>query len=344
MRGAELAPFTSGAHCLPPASVGPNVAHVGRSFSSASSPHSSPSPVIRHALSDRAHARLPRGRGRRSSNRAAAMGYSPGILEIRGHRRRHDLPKRPNSAARRLTDAQGSLAPDLVITDLGASAREPPSAIRACAVNSTDDEARRFIDLAHSLRCVLRIRVFPNEHLKDEPHDVTLARIGDTPAELGWFAKGSGVGVLRSRTATSPSRRPQRDHAARKNAPGNRARLGYAPHGRRRQGSAGDTWAAIGKWVYHTHIKGPAADGKDRRQLRCRHGHGRREGHRPWRSSRAAPRPLQLRWGESLASPDTSTGIRSGVPAMRARQMTARGCCLGRASSRLVIDKALHKC
>ena len=123
---------------------------------------------------------------------AAAMGYSS--LEIRGIEGDMDLPKRPEFAARRLTDVRKDLAArDLVITDLGASARlhERDPHVREQQL----DEARRFIDLAHNLG-VPWIRVFPNEYLKDEPHEVTLARIGDTLAELGWFAKGSGVGVL----------------------------------------------------------------------------------------------------------------------------------------------------
>ena len=79
---------------------------------------------------------------------AAAMGYSS--LEIRGIEGDMDLPKRPEFAARRLTDVRKDLAArDLVITDLGASARlhERDPRLREQQL----DEARRFIDLAHNL-------------------------------------------------------------------------------------------------------------------------------------------------------------------------------------------------
>jgi sugar phosphate isomerase/epimerase len=196
---------------------------------------------------------------------AAAMGYSS--LEIRGIEGDMDLPKRPEFAARRLTDVRKDLAArDLVITDLGASARlhERDPRVREQQL----DEARRFIDLAHNLG-VPWIRVFPNEYLKDEPHEVTLARIGDTLAELGRFAKGSGVGVLvESHGDITGVEGPERDHAARRNG---RPALGSSgirttrsSKARKRRPTHGPRSA---KWVYHTHIKDSVADGKDRRYV-----------------------------------------------------------------------------
>ena len=177
-----------------------------------------------------------------------------------------DLPKRPEFAARRLTDVRKDLAArDLVITDLGASARlhERDPRVREQQL----DEARRFIDLAHNLG-VPWIRVFPNEYLKDEPHDVTLARIGDTLAELGWFAKGSGVGVLvESHGDITESKGLSAIMQRAETVPG--TGLVWDTHHTVVEGkeAPADTWAAIGKWVYHTHIKDSVADGKDRRYV-----------------------------------------------------------------------------
>src|SRR4029079_14389639 len=122
------------------------------------------------------------------------------------------------------------------------------------------DEARRFIDLAHNLG-VPWIRVFPNEYLKDETHEGTLARIGDTLAELGWFAKGSGVGVLvesHGDITDSKGLSAIMTRAERPRGPG----LLWDPHRTVVEGeeAPADTWAAIGKWVYHTHIKDSVAD------------------------------------------------------------------------------------
>jgi sugar phosphate isomerase/epimerase len=195
---------------------------------------------------------------------AAAMGYSS--LEIRGIEGDMDLPKRPEFAARLLTDVRKDLAAkDLVITDLGASARlhERDPRVREQQL----DEARRFIDLAHNLG-VPWIRVFPNEYLKDEPHEVTLARIGDTLAELGWFAKGSGVGVLmESHGDITESKGLSAIMQRAEQAPG--TGLVWDTHHTVVEGkqAPADTWAAIGKWVYHTHIKDSVADGKDRRYV-----------------------------------------------------------------------------
>jgi sugar phosphate isomerase/epimerase len=192
---------------------------------------------------------------------AAALGYAS--LEIRGIEGDMDLPKRPEFAARRLAEVRKDLeAHELIVTDLGASARlhERESRVREEQL----DEARRFIDLAHNLGARY-IRVFPNDYLKDEPHDVTLARIGETLAELGWFAQGSGVGVLmESHGDLTDSKSLAAVMGRAERAPG--TGLVWDTHHTVVEGkeAPADTWAAIGKWVHHTHIKDSVAQGADR--------------------------------------------------------------------------------
>ena len=79
-----------------------------------------------------------------------------------------------------------------MISDLGSSARmhEREPLKRAAQL----DEAYRFIDLAHNLSAPwIRVSgcVFSGRTARD-----TQKRIGETLAELGTFARGSGVGVL----------------------------------------------------------------------------------------------------------------------------------------------------
>ena len=82
--------------------------------------------------------------------------------------------------------------------------------------------------------------------LTDEPHEVTLARIGDTLAELGWFAKGSGVGVLveshgdltdsnrpRAQSCSAASRRQAWASSGTRTTPSSRAREARPTRGRR---------------------------------------------------------------------------------------------------------------
>lgn len=192
---------------------------------------------------------------------ASTLGYAG--IELRGIEGEMDLPKRPEFSALRLADTRKELAAhDLVVTDLGASAHlhERPSKAREQQM----DDARRFIDLAHNLGARY-IRVFPNGYLPDEPHEVTLARIGETLAELGQFAKGSGVGVLmESHGDLTDSASLAAVMRVAEQAP--ETGLVWDTHHTVVMGKEAPdtTWTAIGKWVHHTHIKDSVPDGADR--------------------------------------------------------------------------------
>lgn len=57
------------------------------------------------------------------------------------------------------------------------------------------DEGKRFIDLAHELRCP-HIRVFPNNFPKEQEKSATMDLIANGLLELGNHSNGSGVDVL----------------------------------------------------------------------------------------------------------------------------------------------------
>src|SRR5205823_7570518 len=81
----------------------------------------------------------------------------------------------------------------LRISGLGASAQlhEQDPVKRTAQL----DEARRFIDLAETLR-VPYVRVFGNNYVKGVPRDMMLAHIARGLRELGDYARPKGVTVL----------------------------------------------------------------------------------------------------------------------------------------------------
>ncbi len=183
---------------------------------------------------------------------AASLGYAG--IELRGLEGEMDLTKRPEFGARMLATTLADLkARDLVVTDLGASARLHERDPKVLAAQM--DEARRFIDLAHRLGAPW-VRVFPDRFAPDEPRETTIARVGVNLAELGTFARGSGVGVLVEShgefTASSSL-------VAMMKAAGSVPGIGllWDTHHTVSAGQEkpADTWAALGQWVHHTHIK-----------------------------------------------------------------------------------------
>ena len=123
---------------------------------------------------------------------AAQIGYA--ALELRGIEGEMDLTKRPEFQGARLAQSVKDLAAlDLVITDLGASARmhEADASARAAQL----DEGRRFIDLAYRLKAPY-VRVFGDKLSASESKQVTVQRVIDGLRTLGEHAKGSGVGII----------------------------------------------------------------------------------------------------------------------------------------------------
>jgi sugar phosphate isomerase/epimerase len=183
---------------------------------------------------------------------AATLGYAG--IELRGLEGEMDLTKRPEFGGRMLSTTLADLkSRDLVVTDLGASSRLHERDPKVLAAQM--DEARRFIDLAHRLGAPW-VRVFPDRFLPDEPREVTIGRVGANLAELGWFARGSGVGVL---VESHGEFTDSASLAAMMKAAGAAPGIGLLWDTHHTVSAGGekpaDTWAALGQWVHHTHIK-----------------------------------------------------------------------------------------
>src|SRR5687768_11102307 len=194
---------------------------------------------------------------------AAQMGY--GGIELRGIQMQMDLPKRPEFTGTRLAQSLKDLeALDLKITDLGASARmhEADATVRAAQL----DEGRRFVDLAHQLRAPY-VRVFGDKIPAAEPKATVVARVVEGLRALGEHARGSGVGILieaHGDFTDSPTLLELLKSAAMDNV----ALLWDAHHtfvsGKEPPAA---TYAALGSYVRHTHLKDSRPEGADVRYV-----------------------------------------------------------------------------
>jgi sugar phosphate isomerase/epimerase len=190
---------------------------------------------------------------------AAAMGYA--AIELRGIEGEMDLSKRPEFAGARVSASKKDLAAlNLTISDLGASARmhEADPVVRAAQL----DEGRRFIDLAHQLE-VPYVRVFGDKVPAGETRPAAIARVVDGLRTLGEHAKGSGVAVIiesHGDFTDSPSLAEILRGAAMQNV----ALLWDAHHtvvaGKEAPAA---TYAALGSYVRHTHLKDSRPEGAD---------------------------------------------------------------------------------
>ncbi len=115
-------------------------------------------------------------------------------IEVRGILKQLDLPKCPEFTKQNIASTLRMMSDkDLKFVDLGAGANLhfPESPER----RKNMDEAKRFIDLAHELKCP-NVRVFPNNFLKERSKEETMDLIAKGLLELGNYAKGSDVNVL----------------------------------------------------------------------------------------------------------------------------------------------------
>jgi sugar phosphate isomerase/epimerase len=188
---------------------------------------------------------------------AAALGYS--AIELRGIEAEMDLTRRPELTGTRLATSMKDLeAADLKISDLGASARmhEADPKIRAAQM----DEGKRFVDLAHQLR-VPYVRVFGDSVPPGQSKTEVLSRIVDGLRTLGDYARGSGVAIIieshgdftDSPTLAELLTRSAMDSVA----------LLWDTHHTYVEGKEQPTatWAALGRYVRHTHLKDSKPEG-----------------------------------------------------------------------------------
>ncbi len=188
---------------------------------------------------------------------AAENGYTG--IELRGILDQMDLPKVPELSGTQLAGSMKDLdALGIKISDLGASAamHEPDPAKLAKHM----DEAKRFIDLAHTMKCPY-VRVFPNQLVKGEEKQVTMDRIATNLKVLGDYAKPAGVTII----VESHGEFTNKDLLAPLMKVPNVSFLWDTHHTIVAGEKPATTWETLGKYTRHTHIKDsvPEPNAKD---------------------------------------------------------------------------------
>jgi sugar phosphate isomerase/epimerase len=200
---------------------------------------------------------------RRILEQGSQMGYS--AIELRGIEMQMDLTTLPEFTGTRLADSVKDLAAaGLKISDLGASARmhESDPKVRAAQM----DEGKRFVDLAHRLAAPY-VRVFGDKVPAGEAKRDVMARVVDGLRTLGEHAKGSGVGILiesHGDFTDSPTLLELLKGAAMDNV----GLVWDAHHtfdAGKQQPAA--TYAPLGRYVRHTHLKDSNPEGADVRYV-----------------------------------------------------------------------------
>ncbi len=194
---------------------------------------------------------------------ASEMGYA--AIELRGIEMQMDLTTRPEFVGSRLSVSMADLgALGLKISDLGASSRmhESDPTVRSAQL----DEGKRFVDLAHRLRAPY-VRVFGDKIPAGEPKRDVVARVVEGLRTLGEHAKGSGVSIIiesHGDYTDSPTLLELMKGAAMDTV----ALLWDTHHtfvDGKEQPAA--TFAALGPYVRHTHLKDSKPDGADVRYV-----------------------------------------------------------------------------
>jgi sugar phosphate isomerase/epimerase len=195
-------------------------------------------------------------------DQADRLGYP--AIELRGIAGEMDLTKVPELIGSRQAEAMRDLAAlGVVISDLGASAAMHET---GTAREKAFDEGRRFIDLAHALR-VPYVRMFGDKIPAGEDRAVAIARVVDGFREMSAYASKAGVTILMEShgdfTHSDDIRRVHEGVASPAFA------ILWDAHHTFAAGNEhpADTWAALGKWVRHTHLKDSRPDGTDRRYV-----------------------------------------------------------------------------
>ena len=194
---------------------------------------------------------------------AGALAFA--AIELRGIAGNMDLPTVPELSGSRLSETKRDLAAlDLVVSDLGASAYM--HAKDAATREAQLDEARRFIDLAHALG-VSYVRLFGDRIPDGEPRGDVVARIVEGFREMAAYARPAGVVVLMESHGDFTRSADIEEILTRV---GSEAfALLWDAHHTFVAGNEqpAETWAKVGAWIRHTHIKDSRASGRDRRYV-----------------------------------------------------------------------------
>jgi sugar phosphate isomerase/epimerase len=193
---------------------------------------------------------------------ADRLGYA--AIELRGVAGEMDLTKVPELSGARLAETKKDLsALGIVVSDLGASAvMHETGAAREKAL----DEGRRFIDLAHAMG-VKYVRMFGDKINPAEPREAVFARVIEGFKQMAAHAQSAGVTVIMETHG---------DFTRSKDVEAIRAGVGsdafavlWDAHHTFVAGkeAPADTYAVLGKWVRHTHLKDSRPEGTDRRYV-----------------------------------------------------------------------------
>ena len=193
-------------------------------------------------------------------DQADRMGYA--AIELRGVGSELDLTKLPEFSSSRIAASRKDLAAlGLVISDLGASANmhEKDPAARQKHL----DEGRRYIDLARALE-VKYVRMFGDRVPKGEQKADVIARVIEGFREMAAYASAAGVTVI---IETHGDFTTSADIDRIVTGVGSDAfEVLWDAHHTFAAGKEqpADTYARIGKWVRHTHLKDSRPGGADR--------------------------------------------------------------------------------
>ncbi len=196
-------------------------------------------------------------------NHAAEWGFA--AIELRGLQGQMDLTKCPEFSPGRIATSVADLAAlDLRISDLGASTNlhEPDPAKHRTEM----DEARRFIDLARQLKSPC-VRVFGNNWVPGEAHEVTIDRIANGLHELATYAKGSGVTVLLETHGDFPHSATVLEIIRKAKMPDVGVLWDTSHTWVEGKEQPAETFKVLGPYVRHTHLKDSVPAGKDIRYV-----------------------------------------------------------------------------
>ena len=194
---------------------------------------------------------------------ADRLGYA--ALELRGVAGEMDLTKVPELGGSRLADTKKDLAAlGIVISDLGASSRmhEKDPATRQAQF----DEGKRFIDLAHAMQ-VKYVRMFGDKFPEGEPREDVMKRVVEGFQQMAAYAEPAGVTVLQESHGDFTK---SKDLVAIESAVHSKAfAILWDAHHTFVAGNEApaDTWAALGRFVRHTHLKDSKPKGTDRQYV-----------------------------------------------------------------------------
>ena len=196
-------------------------------------------------------------------DQADRLGYA--AIELRGVGNELDLTKLPEFAPTRVADARKDVAAlGLVISDLGASTNlhERPGPAR----EKNLDEGRRYVDLARALG-VKYVRVFGDKVPAGEQRSDVIARVIEGIQQLSSHAKAAGVTVI---IETHGDFTTSDDITRIVEGVGSEAfAVLWDAHHTFASGKEqpADTYARLGKWVRHTHLKDSKPGAKERQYV-----------------------------------------------------------------------------